>query len=173
MKITKMITKIGKLSIVLGLLCVALASQAKSLAISKNGKVEYILHDKELITVELIDGTKLTGLLTIVSDTSVIIDTLNLDIRDIEGVKVNSGSKSVRGVGVVGVVGGLALLGTGLSLMSSDEGLVADAINAIIGFPLVIVGGVINVISFTAILFSGGKWIGVSGIYANYELKVI
>ena len=76
-------------------------------------------------------------------------------------------------MGVVGVVGGLALLGTGLSLMSSDEGLVADAINAIIGFPLVIVGGVINVISFTAILFSGGKWIGVSGIYANYELKVI
>ena len=61
----------------------------KGLAISKNGKVEYILHDKELITVELIDGTKLTGLLTIVSDTSVIIDTLNLDIRDIEGVKVN------------------------------------------------------------------------------------
>lgn len=173
MKILQNSIGIKRVTAGLILVCLTLLSQARQLVVSNNGEVQYILQEHQLINIDLVDGTNHKGMLTIVSDSTFNINGVTVSIDQVARIKVKEGSRVGKGVGVAGLVGGTGLAAVGLSLLAQDDGLIVDLVNLIIAIPLIAVGVVIDAISITALAFSGGKWITVSGDYAKYRLSIV
>lgn len=148
-----------------------LFSQARQLVISQNGEVKYVLQEHQLVNLSLNNGSKLQGILTILSDSTLRVNDVDIHLSNIRGIEVKKKDKVVTGLGIAGLAGGTCLILIGSSLMSQEG--IAGILDGIVGVVLVGFGVVVDFIAVTALALSGGKWIYVSGIFSDYQLSIL
>lgn len=148
------------------------SANAQKLAISKKEQVKYCFTNGETISLELKNSNKKTGLISILDDSTIIIQPDTFRLSEVTRIKTRPPKNTGKTVGLLGATGGISLSLVGSHILTRNKGQ-QNWDQEITGLILYFTGLIIGSISMVVYKINNGKWIEVNGEYSSYELSVI